>query len=432
MKNLKKELKDTLLKRAFDEDEIVSILENFIDACEDKSEILLIKSLNERLNSYTYNKAVRKLLESLNDDVSQYQLLYELKHLYNVLSHKNYGEMYRQPINVLLQTINLDSDQDRMVKILNELSIYDYVPEIKLFVYNLTKNPQQKANLLSGGKTENVYALCEEVLTDKGLDANLCFIKDSWFLFTENGVEKTLLETYVKDNEKLRTLRNLQTAFQVCTIDNEKLNFKVSENLVLGFSQDKKGVIYVNDDEMNKETTLESVFSSPIIPLVNRNFYPLLVEFSNNLGKIVYMDIVKKVSNIMNPYLEMYVFNYGENVYAYRCDERQGKQFYKYDDAITLVNEVKNNMQCDLTYFYEDKLEVEMVTKRKLEDKIRELTIHLEDLNTNIDKLETNIKYLTNSDVLQEALLMLNEKKEEVVSDLRAAKELMQSYIRPV
>jgi hypothetical protein len=54
---------------------------------------------------------------------------------------------FRQPINVLLQTINLESDQDRMSKILNELVIYDWVPEIKLFVHNLTSSPEKNKSI---------------------------------------------------------------------------------------------------------------------------------------------------------------------------------------------------------------------------------------------------------------------------------------------
>jgi glutamate 5-kinase len=34
--------------------------------------------------------------------------------------------------------------------------------------------------------------------------------------------------------------------------------------------------IFINDDELNAETTLESLFSSPIVPIVNKNFYPVL------------------------------------------------------------------------------------------------------------------------------------------------------------
>ena len=150
MKNLKMELFNFKKSLTVDQMEVSTILEGHMNACNELSEKVVINSLNEKLKPFTYDKQVKGLIESLTDDMSQYQLLYELKHLYNVLDSKNQGELYRQPINVLLQTINLDTDQDRMSKILNELAVYDWVPEIKLFVHNLTKNPEQKTNLLMG------------------------------------------------------------------------------------------------------------------------------------------------------------------------------------------------------------------------------------------------------------------------------------------
>jgi hypothetical protein len=43
------------------------------------------------------------------------------------------------------------------------------------------------------------------------------------------------------------------------------------------------------------------------------------METIANLDKFVELDIVKKISNLINPYLETYAFNYKENVYLYRC-----------------------------------------------------------------------------------------------------------------
>ncbi len=40
------------------------------------------------LNAYTFDKDVKSLLESLNDDMKNYELLYELKNLYNVINSK--------------------------------------------------------------------------------------------------------------------------------------------------------------------------------------------------------------------------------------------------------------------------------------------------------------------------------------------------------
>jgi hypothetical protein len=54
-----------------------------------------------------------------------------------------------------------------------------------------------------------------------------------------------------------------------------------------------KNWIFINDDELNAETTLESLFSSPIVPIVNKNFYPVLLETSKNLDKFVELDVVK-------------------------------------------------------------------------------------------------------------------------------------------
>ncbi len=224
MKNLKLELFNFKQSLDFDRSDIAYIVEGHMDACNDLSEKTIILSLNEKLKSFTYDDSVKSLLESLNDDMSQYQLLYELKNLYNVLNSKNQGELYRQPINVLLQTINLETDQDRMSKVLNELAVYDWVPEIKLFVYNLTKSPEQRSNLLSGGKSEVVYTVVEQVE-----DGHLAFVKDSWFLLTEDSIEKTLLETHVKDDSRLRTLRSLQTAMQFATINESRIDFRISE-----------------------------------------------------------------------------------------------------------------------------------------------------------------------------------------------------------
>ena len=419
MKNLKLELFNFRKNLSVDQEDISTIFESHLQACKELSEKTIIKSLNEKLKIYTFDKSIKSFLESLNHDLSEYELTYELKHLYNVLNSKNQGEVLRQPINVLLQTINLESDQDKLSKILNELAVYDWVPEIKVFVYNLTKSPVQKQNLLSSGKADQVYTIVEQVE-----DGYLSYVKDSWFLLSENAIEKTLLEDHVKDSEKLRTLRTLETSMRYASINEDRINFRISENLTIGLSVNKKGILFINDDEMNKETTLESLFASPIIPIVNKNFYPVLLETSNNLNKIVELDVVKRVTNLINPFLEAFAFNYKNNCYMYRCDSRYGNSFYKYESAIELVNEAKNELNYDLTYFYENKLSKEVVTKRKLEDKEREITIKLEDVNFNIEKLESSIKYIGESQALTVALENLRKRKEHLDNEIMTIKEL--------
>src|SRR5690606_31648018 len=135
-----------------------------------------------------------------------------------------------------------------------------------------------------------------------------------------------------------------------------RIDFRISEYLTVGLSVLSKGGIFINDDELNEETTLESLFSSPVVPIVNKNFYPLLVEVSKNIDSFVELDVVKKVSNLINPTLEVFAFNYKNNTFIYRCDERYGNSFFKYESALELVNEVRNELNYDLTYFFENKL----------------------------------------------------------------------------
>jgi hypothetical protein len=418
MKNLKLELFNFKKSLTFDASDVAYIIEGHLNGYTEFAEKQMIHSLNERLKPYTYDKQVKSFLEGLNDDMAQYELLYELKSLYNVLNSKNQGELYRQPINVLLQTINLETDQDRLSKILNELAIYDWVPEIKLFVHNLTKSPEKRNNLLSGGKAESVYTIVEQVE-----DGHLAFIKDSWFILTENVIEKTLLENHVKDEARLRTLRTLQTALQFATISEARVDFRISEYLTLGLGVSRKG-IFINDDELNEESTLESIFSSPVIPIINKNFYPLIQEVSKNMDSFVELDVVKRVSNLINPTLEVFAFNYKNNLFVYRCDERYGYSFFKYESAIELVNEVRNELNFDLTYFFEAKLSKEVVSKKKLEDKERQITLKLEDVEFNISKVKASLQMLGETKVLKEALKNLQKREVSINEELQAIKEL--------
>lgn len=418
MKNLKLELFNFKKDLSLDQEEISVIVEGHMNACNEHSEKSIINSLNERLKAYTYDKSVKSLLESLNDDMKNYELLYELKNLYNVLNTKNQGELYRQPINVLLQTINLESDQDRMSKVLNELAIYDWVPEIKLFVHNLTKSPEQRTNLLSGGKGESVFTIVEQVE-----DGHIALVRDSWFLLTENSIEKTLLETHVKDEAELRSLRLIESALKYAQISDDRVNFRISEYLTIGLGVNGKGM-FINDEELDGETTLESLFNSPIVPIINKNFYPVLLEVSQNMDKFVELDVVKRINNLINPYLECFAFNYKNNTFLYRCDERYGNSFFKYESALELVNEVRNELNYDLTYFYENKLDKEVVVKRKLEDKEREVSLKLEDVNFNIEKIKGSIEMIGESEILSTALKNLSKRKDSLEYELAGVKEL--------
>jgi hypothetical protein len=418
MKNLKLELFNFKKSLTFDQSDVAYVIEGHLSNYTEFAEKQMIQSLNERLKPYTYDKQVKSFLESLNDDMAQFELVYELKNLYNVINSKNQGELYRQPLNVLLQTINLETDQDRLSKVLNELAIYDWVPEIKLFVHNLTKSPEKKQNLLNGGKAESVYTIVEQVE-----DGHIAFIKDSWFLLSDNTIDKTLLENHVNDEARLRTLRTLQTALQFCSISESRVDFRISEYLTVGLGVSKRG-LFINEDELNEESTLESIFQSPVIPIVNKNFYPLILEVSKNMDSFVELDVVKRVSNLINPTLEVFAFNYKSNLFIYRCDERYGYSFFKYESALELVNEVRNELNFDLTYFYENKLNKEIVSKKKLEDKEREITLKLGDVKFNVSKVKASLQMLGETKVLKEALVNLQKREKVLDTELQAIKEL--------
>jgi hypothetical protein len=217
---------------------------------------------------------------------------------------------------------------------------------------------------------------------------------------------------------------SLETAMKYAVVTEDRVNFRVSEYLTVGLSVSKKGSVYINDDEMNEETTLESLFNSPIIPIVNKNFYPVLLEVSKNIDKFVELDVVKRVNNLINPYLECYAFNYKNTTFLYRCDERYGNSFFKYESVVELINEVRNELNYDLTYFYENKLGKELVVKRKLEDKEREITLKLEDVCFNIEKLKGSIKMIGESEVLTTALENLEKRKSVLDAELHGVKEL--------
>lgn len=402
------------------QDEVAQIVESHFNGCDNHSEKTIIKSLNDKLSSYSYDKSVQSLLETINTDLSSYELSYNIKDLYKIVEKKNQGgDMYRPALNTILGIINTETNEDKMVKILDELSMHSWIPEVNLFVANLTKSPEKRINLLSSGKSEPVYTIVETVE-----NGHMAFIQDSWFLLKDDTIEKSLLEDNVKDVEKLNILRNLQVAMKYATVSEDRIDFRISENLTIGIPTKKGGAFYINNEQTNKETTLETLFQSPIIPIVNKNFFPLIKEVAANVDMFVELDVVRKIENLTNPFLSLYAFNYKENIYTYRVDSRYGNTLFKYESANELINEIKNELSFDLTYFYENKISKEMKFRKALEDKERQIKLDLTDIDKNIDKVEANVKMIGESEVLTKALNLLTEKRNELEAELKGVKEL--------
>ena len=193
---------------------------------------------------------------------------------------------------------------------------------MKVFLHNVHNNPQNKSNLLSGGSADDVYTIVESV---EG--GHVALIDSTWMFISEDKVEKTLLENHIEDQDKVAKLRQLQTALEYAIITKERIDFKLDENIVIGISTENPGVTFINEDKLEKETSISNIFSSPIVPIAKKQFFPLIESISNNLDKIVELDIVKHVTNIGNPFVECFVFNYGTDLYLYRKDTRQGTSF---------------------------------------------------------------------------------------------------------
>ena len=205
----------------------------------------------------------------------------------------------------------------------------------------------------------------------------------------------------------------LRTMIQELNKSQSKYNFNLVHRLGAG------GTIAANSVTSNPQNTIVGMSSS----FINRPYYEKK-EVTQNLDKFVELDVVKRIGNLINPCLECYAFNYKNNTYLYRCDERYGNSFFKYESALELVNEVRNELNYDLTYFYENKLSKELVVKRKLEDKEREITLKLEDVNFNIEKIKGSIQLIGESEVLTTALKNLEKRSTSLSSELGGVKEI--------
>lgn len=392
MKNLKLELFNFKNRLTFDQSDISSVVEGFLINYDQFSEKELVKTVNEKLIKYTYDTDVKRFLESLDSEMKSYPLVYELKDLYKRVERGNQGMLYRQPLQTILEIINKDNDDARMESILNELRMYDWVPEIKRFVFNLTKSPLERQNMSNSGKGEKVYTIVEKV--DGGY---MAFMSDRWFLINENEIKQVLAEDYIDDDEKIKEIRILEQCMKLSTIEDDKVTFKIDENVQVSLSTKSDKSLFINEEKLDPETSLENVFNSPIIPYLKRDYFMLINTLKENLNNLVELDVALKVTNILNPYLESYVFNYKDKMYCYNKDLRTGSSFYAYESVNELINDTKKELDYDLTHFFENKLSKEMKKLNSLEDKEKSIELKIKNANEAIDELK-NVQSLMESD----------------------------------
>ena len=174
--------------------------------------------------------------------------------------------------------------------------------------------------------------------------------------------------------------------------------------------------VYLNDDLISEDTSLENVFSSPIVPFLKSDFYPIIRETINNVEKFVEFDVAVKINNVVNMHAESYVFNYKDKIFNYTCDKRYGNSLFEYDSVMELIGEMKRDYDFDVTYFYQNKLTDEIKNKRNLEDRERDITIYLDEINENVDKISTQLSLMESNDILEKALnkLLVEKANNEV------------------
>ena len=418
MKNLKYDLFNFKKDLPIEDYELNVIVERYINNYDKFSEKELVNSLRETLTSFSWDLKVKRLVESLEDEIKSEPLNYNLKDLYKKIERKNYGQMYRPALNSILNIINLQDNDSKMTSILNELVIHDWIPEVKLFLNGYMNNPVQRQNLVNSGKASKVFTLVEK--TDEG---NVVFMKNRWFLINNDEMKQTLLEDHIKDVEKIREFRILEKVMTIGDVQEDKISFRLDENLILSISTKDDKEVFLNEEKLDKETTLENLFNSKIIPWLKKDFYVLSYTTAQNIDKFVDLDIALKVENYLHPYLESYVFNYKDKMYTYNKDARTGCAFYEYNSANDLINDVQKELDYDLTKFLENKISKELKHLRSLEDKEKKIEEKIKEVDDSVKLLKENEILVNSDDKLSQTFKDLLLYKHELYENLKVVKQ---------
>jgi len=418
MKNLKYDLFNFKRELPIEDYELNVITERYINNYDKFSEKEIVDSLKETLTPFSWDVKVKRLVESLEDEIKSEPLNYNLKDLYKKIERKNYGQMYRPALNSILNIINMADNDNKMSSILNELVIHDWIPEVKLFLNGYMNNPIQRQNLVNSGKASKVFTLVEKVE-----DGNLVFMKDRWFLINNDDMKQTLLENHIKEIEKIREFRILEKVMTIGEINEDTISFRLDENLVLSISTKNDKDVFLNEEKLDKETTLENLFNSKIIPWLKKDYYVLSTTAAQNIDKFVDLDIALKVENALHPQLETYVVNYKDKMYVYNNDTRTGSAFYEYNSANDLINDIQRELDYDLSKFLDNKLSTEIKHLRTLEDKEMEIKEGIKQIDEALALLKENEVLVNEDENLKKTFNDLLISKHELYENLKQIKE---------
>lgn len=413
MKNFKLELFNFKQKLTIEQTDVLRIVEGHMDACDNYSEKEIFNSLNLRLTPFAFDNDVKGLLENLRSEIEQNSLTADLKDLYKRVERKNHSQLYRQPLNTILSIITKENDEAKMEAVLNELSIHDWVPEIKRFMIDVKKNPIEIQNYKNAGNGEKVFTLVEKV--EGGF---LAYIANRWFLLSESEVKQVIPDDYIKGEAEIRTIRILEEAIKRSEITDERISFKIDENLKISMST-KNGNLFLNEDKADEGSTLENIFDSPIVPYLKKDYYVILKTVTENLSKFVDLDVSIKVTNAVVPFLESFAFNYKDKMYLYNIDKRTGSAFFEYESVNSLILDIQKSLDYDLSYFFENKLSKELKHLKSLEDRERKINLKIKETNEAIALLEDDKELLSEDNNLKSAFDSLLAVKENLTKELQ-------------
>lgn len=418
MKSLKNNMYEFRKALDLEQSDIATIITEHIKLSEVYSEKEIYGSLSNHLGQYKFYENVNSFLNEVDGELSSKPLIYSLKDLYSKLKRKDQQWMYESACNTILECIQQRSDEDKH-RILEDLRMYEWIAEVHQFLFELASTPQAKSNFMAkGGKIEDVYSIVLQIK-----EGYLTYIAGSWFLLNkETGIKSVLKENFITDSVQLKKIALLEDAINRADFNEDTITFKIAEGLTISFNTSNKKIT-LNESEADKATTLESLFNSPVVPLLAKGYYPILVETFNHLDKFVVVNSVKKVSNILNATYECYVFNFEGKISQYRVDKRLGSSYYTYENAMPLIENVIHELGADLTFFYENQLSEETKAKIEIENKEKAITEKLSDVEQGILAIKESGESLTDNKALETLYNSLLGRKHKLSEELKTVKK---------
>jgi hypothetical protein len=410
--------------------DLIRITDRYMTLCESYSELEVFTGLRNELYKYSYDPSATQIIESLQNEITKYNLSYQLKDLYAKMARENYTGTYNKPLDVVMKIVMTPDDNAKYECIVNELKTYDWVPQIAGFINQVLQGRQiglSRHDHLTGGRASKVYSIAE-----KCNEGTISFIKDNWFLFTANQIKPIRLGDFVGGDTLSRLLR-LQEAIKSAEIDDKTISFQISDDINLGISLDESllGKLYINTELVSEHTELQHIFNMPAVNFIQREFYPIVLETYNSLNKFIELDVCVKVENPSYPHLETYAFHYGDKAYLYRCNSKMTNQFFEYDSVSELLEDVRKDSGFDLSYFYDSKLGEETKKRIALEDQEAMLDIELtENLNA-MAVLESQSEMLMKSESLTELYDTLQINKIELEKKINSVRSQKIALVRP-